>query len=220
MKHRTDSALHHTRSVRVWCISVAVLLAAVGWLGKVPAIASGSEAAGEAPLGPTLEGMGDLHHAISTDNPMTQRLFDQGLVLAYGFNHLEAERSFREAARLDAECAMCYWGIAFVRGPNINSMMDPENVPIAWEAMRRAQELADDASPAERDYIRALSVRYVEDPPEDRSELDLAYADAMRELARKYPADNDAATLFGHKPDGGEQAAGAVLELANPNSPA
>ena len=92
-------------------------------------------AAGER-QGPLLEGMGDHHHAITTDSAEAQTFFDQGLVLAYGFNHLEAERSFREAARLDPECAMCYWGIAFVRGPNINSMMDPENVPVAWEAMQ------------------------------------------------------------------------------------
>ncbi len=147
-------------------------------------------------VGPLLEGMGDHHHPITTSNPEAQTFFDQGLILAYGFNHLEAERSFREAARLDPDCAMCYWGIAFVRGPNINSLMDPENVPIAWQAMEKAMELAPTASEAEQAYIEALAVRYVEDPPEDRSELDRAYADAMRELAQKYPDDLDAATLF------------------------
>ncbi|MEJ2085125.1 MAG: hypothetical protein P8Y44_05520 [Acidobacteriota bacterium] len=147
-------------------------------------------------VGPVLEGMGDFHHPISTDNEMAQRLFDQGMVLAYGFNHLEAERSFREAARNDPECAMCYWGIAFVRGPNINSMMDPESVPVAVEAMRKAEELAAGASEQEQAYIAALSARYVEDPPEDRSELDRRYADAMREVTAAYPEDLDAATLF------------------------
>ncbi len=147
-------------------------------------------------VGPILEGMGDFHHPISTENEMTQRLFDQGLVLAYGFNHLEAERSFREAARLDPDCAMCYWGVAFVRGPNINSMMDPESVPVAWEAMNKAEEMAPGASENEQAYIRALSTRYVEEPPEDRTELDREYADAMRELAASYPDDLDAATLF------------------------
>ena len=148
-------------------------------------------------VGPILEGMGDFHHPITTDNEMSQRLFNQGMVLAYGFNHLEAERSFREAARLDPECAMCYWGVAFVRGPNINSMMDPESVPVAWEAMAKAQELAAGASEAEQAYIEALSVRYVENPPEDRSELDMQYANAMRELAAAYPDDLDAAAIFG-----------------------
>jgi len=147
-------------------------------------------------VGPVLEGMGDFHHPITTEDEMAQRLFDQGMVLAYGFNHLEAERSFREAARYDPECAMCYWGIAFVRGPNINSMMDPESVPVAVEAMRKAEELAEGASEQEQAYIAALSERYVEEPPEDRSELDRRYADAMREVAAAYPDDLDAATLF------------------------
>lgn len=147
-------------------------------------------------VGPILDGMGDFHHTISTDNELTQRLFDQGMVLAYGFNHLEAERSFREAARHDPRCAMCYWGIAFVRGPNINSMMDPESVPVAWEAMARAKELAPEATPKEQAYIEALAHRYAEAPPEDRSALDRDYADAMRELAATYPDDLDAATLF------------------------
>ena len=148
-------------------------------------------------VGPILEGMGDFHHPITTENEMTQQLFDQGMVLAYGFNHLEAERSFREAARLDPDCAMCYWGIAFVRGPNINSMMDPESVPIAWEAMAKAEELAPTVSDKEQAYIEALSARYIENPPDDRSELDMQYANAMRELAAAYPDDLDAATIFG-----------------------
>ena len=147
-------------------------------------------------VGPLLEGMGDHHHPVTTASPEAQVFFDQGLVLAYGFNHLEAERSFREAARLDPDCAMCYWGIAFVRGPNINSLMDPENVPVAWEALERARELAPRVSEKEQGYIEALAVRYAKDPPEDRSELDRMYADAMRELAKMYPDDADAATLF------------------------
>jgi tetratricopeptide (TPR) repeat protein len=173
------------------------LVAAIGlsWgCAKPPEEASVPEETEQ--VGPILEGMGDFHHPISTENEMTQRLFDQGLVLAYGFNHLEAERSFREAARLDPDCAMCYWGVAFVRGPNINSMMDPESVPVAWEAMSKAEEMAPEASEKEQAYIEALSTRYIEDPPEDRTELDQQYADAMRELSQGYPDDLDAATLF------------------------
>ena len=64
-------------------------------------------------------------------------------------------------------------------------MMDPESVPIAWEAMAKAQEMAPKASEVEQAYIEALSARYIEDPPEDRSELDMQYANAMRELAKR-----------------------------------
>ena len=186
---------------------LSISLGLILLLGALPALTACSQPAEDSPEatatastptreGPLLEGMGDHHHPITTDSQEAQTFFDQGLVLAYGFNHLEAERSFREAARLDPDCAMCYWGVAFVRGPNINSLMDPENNPVAWEAMEKAAELAPNVSEAEQDYIAALAVRYVEDPPEHRSELDRAYADAMRELSLKYPDDLDAATLF------------------------
>lgn len=101
-------------------------------------------------VAPLLEGMGDHHHPITTDNPMVQRFFDQGLVLAYGFNHAEAARSFREAIRLEPNCASCYWGLSYVLGPNINSMMDASDLPEAWNALQKALEYKDKASPKGR----------------------------------------------------------------------
>jgi tetratricopeptide (TPR) repeat protein len=145
---------------------------------------------------PLLEGLGDHTFPVSTGSAQAQRYIDQGLVLAYGFNHKEAERAFREAARLDPQCAMAWWGTALVLGPHVNAAMKPEDAPRAWEALRKAQELAPTATPRERDYIAALSKRYAQNPPEDRSSLDQAYMNAMRELAKKYPDDTDAATLF------------------------
>ena len=80
---------------------------------------------------PLFEDLGDHQHAISTKSPEAQRYFDQGLVLAWGFNHAEAARSFREAARLDPSCAMCWWGASLVLGPNINAAMEDGAVPDA-----------------------------------------------------------------------------------------
>ena len=165
----------------------------------VPAPAAAAEAASDGRLAPLLEGMGDLRFPISSDVPLAQRYFDQGLVLAYGFNHAEAERSFREAARRDPDCAICWWGAALVLGPNINAPMDPNDAPRAWSALHTARELAarnGGADERERTYIEALSARYAEEPPEDRSGLDLAYAGAMREVARRFPGDLDAQVLF------------------------
>jgi len=147
-------------------------------------------------VAPLLEGMGEHHHPISTDNPMVQRFFDQGLVLAYGFNHAEAARSFREAIRLAPDCASCYWGLSYVLGPNINSMMDASDLPEAWNALQKALEDKDEASPKEQAFIEALSKRYTAEAPKDRSHLDRAYADAMGEVARRFPEDTDAATLY------------------------
>lgn len=148
------------------------------------------------PTAPLFNDLGDHHHPVTTDSPTAQRYFDQGLILAYGFNHAEAIRSFREALRLDPECAMCAWGIALAYGPNINAPMGEEAVAPAYDALTTAQKLAPHATQAEQAYIHALAKRYVAAPVADRSTLDRAYADAMRDVAADNPDDLDAATLF------------------------
>jgi tetratricopeptide (TPR) repeat protein len=145
---------------------------------------------------PRLLDLGDHHHAITTNSEQAQRYFDQGLVLTYGFNHEAAIDSFREAARLDPECAMCFWGVALAYGPNINAPMGPEASREALRAIRRARSLAAKVGEDERAYIEALATRYSEDPAADRAALDHAYADAMRKLHHRDPDDLDAATLF------------------------
>ncbi|MGH8001281.1 MAG: tetratricopeptide repeat protein [Brasilonema sp.] len=145
---------------------------------------------------PLFNNLGNYHHPISTNSKLAQRFFDQGLILAYGFNHAEAARSFKEAARLDPNCAMCYWGIALVKGPNINAAMEKEAVPETVQAMQKAIELSKNANEKERAYIQALAKRYSSQPAENRKPLDIAYVNAMREVQKRYPDDLDAATLF------------------------
>ena len=147
-------------------------------------------------LAPLLEGMGDLHFAVTTKDTMAQRFFNQGLVLSYAFNHKEAERAFLEAARLDPDCAMAYWGAALVLGPNINAAMDAAENATAYAAIQKAVALAPQASAKEQAFINALAQRYAATPPDSRAALDEAYANAMREVAQKYPDDADAAALF------------------------
>ncbi|GAB4436736.1 MAG: hypothetical protein Fur0044_33730 [Anaerolineae bacterium] len=145
---------------------------------------------------PLMGNLGSFHHPITTDSELAQRYFNQGLMLAYGFNHELAIQSFKDALKLDPECAMCYWGIAYALGPNINAAMEDAAVPEAYAAVQQAQKLAAQASPVEQAYIKALAQRYSAEPVEDRSALDKAYADAMRQVARQYFYDADAMTLF------------------------
>jgi len=148
------------------------------------------------PGAPVFEGLGVHHHAISTRNPATRKFFDQGVNLLFGFNHAEAIRSFREAARLDPNCAMCWWGVAFALGPNINLPMPADAAAPAWQALARARALEAGASPRERDWIEALATRYAEHPGPDRSALDEAFAQAMGRLWRADPTDLDAGTFY------------------------
>lgn len=143
---------------------------------------------------PIIEGLGSYHKAISTGNPETQRYFDQGLRLAYAFNHLEAIRAFEEAARRDSTCAICWWGVAFSYGSNINMPMDSASAVAAYAALQKAQRLAPRAAENERAYITALSKRYTGSLA-GQPARDTAYAAAMQQLAARYPRDIDALSL-------------------------
>ncbi len=138
---------------------------------------------------PLQEGLGGHHYPISTDVAMAQRYFDQGLILSYGFNHAEAARSFREAQTLDPTCAMCYWGEALVLGPNINAPMEPSVVPQAYGAVEKALALRGQATEKEGALIQAVAKRYSKEALNDRSPLDVAYAEAMRGVAKQFPDD-------------------------------
>jgi tetratricopeptide (TPR) repeat protein len=149
-----------------------------------------------APDVPLYDNLGEHHYAITTSVALAQRYFDQGLRLYYGFNHAEAIRAFEQAARLDADCAMCYWGIALAHGPNINAPMDATAGVAARAAIQQARERESHASETERALVGALAARYAADPPADRAALDAAYARAMGEIVRRYPEDLEMAALY------------------------
>ena len=132
---------------------------------------------------------------VSTSKDQARRYFSQGLLLTYGFNHAGAVRSFREAQRLDGDCAMCWWGEAVALGPNINAPMDQRDREAALGAMDRAMALRSTATPMERALIEAVAKRYSRNPASDRAALDASYADAMLDVARRFPGDNDVAVL-------------------------
>jgi len=164
-----------------------------------PTRSTGQDISGEpdAPVAPRLQNLGTLHHPVTTDVEGTQPFFDQGLRLTYAFNHAEAIRAFREASRLDPDCAMAYWGEALALGPNINDPMPHERELEAYAAIQKAVRLKSHASERERAYIDALAARYSNREDADRAALDAAYASAMGELAKRYPDDPDAVTLYG-----------------------
>lgn len=173
-------------ALRRWLLAVVVSTFAWGTV----------HAQGEVERAPLLEGLGDHHHPVTTVSDRAQAYFDQGLVLAFGFNHPEAYRSFRRAVELDPSCAMCWWGAAWVLGPNINAAMDPAAVPEAWNLWQRASEEAAEVSDREQAYVEALGARYGQEAVDDRSGRDRAFADAMRKVTRQHPDDLDAQVLF------------------------
>lgn len=151
---------------------------------------------------PLFTGMGKYHRPISTADAGAQRYFDQGMVMAFGFNHAESIRAFRAAQRLDPACAMCFWGEALATGPNINvtskgkAVMSPADRVAAHRAAEKALSLKAGSTPVEQALIEAQAVRYDGSETSDREPQDRAYAEAMREVTRRFPADDDAAAIY------------------------
>lgn len=155
---------------------------------------------------PFFAGLGTYSRKVTTNSPIAQRYFDQGLAFLYGFNRGEAIRSFEAAAGEDPNCAMAYWGIAVASGPHLNDMtLDEEQTKAVWKAILKATSLSDEGrtSAVESALIAAVNKRFADPEPEDRAPLDRMYADAMREVSKEYPSD----------PDVGALTAAAIIEL-------
>ena len=146
---------------------------------------------------PLFEGLGSYTRTITTTSPEAQRYFNQGLAFLHAFNHSAAIRSFQEAALLDPTCAMTHWAIALASGPHINfPAVPPPAAELAWRELALAKEYAPQASAVEQDLIQALTFRYANPQPDDRSPLDRAYAEAMRKVWQAHPDDPDVGVFF------------------------
>lgn len=171
-----------------FCLALLVALLLAGRAAEVAAPAAKL---------PLFEGLGPHVRAVTTKSPEAQKYFTQGLNFVFGFHHSAAIQSFQEAARLDPECAMAHWGVALASGPHINfPIVPPPMAEQAWAALKLAQQHAAKGTPVEQALIAALAKRYANPQPEDRGPLDRAYADAMREVWKKFPRDTDVGALF------------------------
>lgn len=145
---------------------------------------------------PMFKGLDGIDFKISTSSEEAQAYFNQGMMLSYSFNHAEAARSFYEASRLDSTCAMAYWGYAYVLGPNYNAAMEEYNYQPAYEATLKALSLSKNCTPMEISLINALAARYEAKAPDDRSYLDIAYAEAMKKVYEQYSSNPDIGALY------------------------
>jgi len=146
---------------------------------------------------PLFSGLGDHTRKVTTNSPLAQKYFNQGLIWTFAFNHDEAIRAYTEAARLDPDCAMAWWGIAYANGPHINNpAMTDARSAAAWDAVQKAVARKDKGTLTEQALIEALAQRYAASPPADRGPLNQAYADAMRAVWHAHCGDADVGTLY------------------------
>jgi tetratricopeptide (TPR) repeat protein len=142
---------------------------------------------------PILQNIGNYSVPVTTQSPHAQTFFNQGIIMANGFNHAEAERSFREAVRLDSTCAMAHWGIAYVLGPNYNSASSMGSVEVIKNAVSKAVALSAQASGWEQALIQAIQVKF----PADTVSIDAkGFVVAMKDAYTKFPDNAFIATLY------------------------
>lgn len=141
---------------------------------------------------PLIENLGKYQLEVTTKSKDALRFFNQGLIMANAFNHMEAARSFKESARLDSVCAMAYWGIAYVLGPNYNTSGNMGEQEEIREAVAKAVRYSENVSDWEKELIAAIAMKF----PADATVNAEGYADAMRKVYDKYPQNDIVATLF------------------------
>ena len=147
-------------------------------------------------IAPLLDGYDVIDYPITTQDTLVQRYFNQGMALAYAFNHAEAARSFYYATKLDSTCAMAYLGYAYVLGPNYNAGMEPDNYERAYDAIKKAKAFSVNATQKEREFIDAMAKRYTAQSQDNRSSLDSDYSKAMKQLYDKHPDDSEISALY------------------------
>lgn len=142
---------------------------------------------------PLLDNLGEYNLKVTTKSKDALRFFNQGLIMANAFNHLEAARSFREAARLDSTFAMAHWGIAYVLGPNYNTSGPLGEIEEIRNAVLKAKKYSADVSAWEKALVNAIAIKFPLNNTKTNAE---GYAEAMRNAYREFPDSDIIATLF------------------------
>ena len=143
---------------------------------------------------PILKNIGDYQVNVTTNSDYSQLFFNQGVIMANGFNHAEAERSFRESIRQDSTFAMGYWGIAYVLGPNYNSGgQNMGTVNDIKSAVKNAVMFSKNSTPWEMAVIRAIQIKF---PADSLTTDNDGYSASMKATYSQFPENDFVATLY------------------------
>lgn len=143
---------------------------------------------------PILKNIGTYRVNITTSSEYAQLFFNQGVIMANGFNHAEAERSFRESIRQDSTFAMGYWGIAYVLGPNYNSGGESMGaIRDIKNAVKKAVRFSSHVSPWEKALIQAIQIKF---PADSLTTNEEGYSRSMKSAYADFPDNDFVATLY------------------------
>lgn len=136
-----------------------------------------------------IPGTGDVHLEVTTISDEARAFFRQGVGQLHGYWFFEAERSFRQAAMIDPDCAMNYWGMAMANFKN-----DSRGGKFIAEAVERR----DQASPREQLWIDGLAA-YFKDPKADAKKRLRDYVRSLEKLLKAHPGEVEAEVFLLHQ---------------------
>jgi len=142
------------------------------------------------------EKLGTVHFATSC-NEAVQKEFDRAVALLHSFQFSRAIEGFDTVLKEDATCAVAYWGIALSdwSNPFAAGMKDKGQLQAGRESAERGKTVGA-KSERERAYLAAVGKLYIDfESTPQRARL-IAYRDAMRDLAAKYPEDHEAQIFY------------------------
>jgi tetratricopeptide (TPR) repeat protein len=177
-----DQKIINMETTKIFLISILIFLLTSGCKESRPTF--------EAPV---LKNIGKYGVAVTTTSPYSQMFFNQAIIMANSFNHAEAERSFREAVKQDSTFAMGYWGIAYVLGPNFNSVSNMGTVNEIRNAVTKAVHLSETVSGWERAVINAIQTKFPMDTTATDGE---GFANSMKQAFMEFPDNSFVATLY------------------------
>ena len=124
-----------------------------------------------------------------------QPAFIRGVLLLHSFEYAAAAAAFREAQSLDPRFAMAYWGEALTYTHQVWNEQDANSGRVALRKLGATPEArrAAAATPRERGYLGAVEALYGEG---SKAHRDTAYSDAMAQVMRENPGDDEAAILY------------------------
>lgn len=136
-----------------------------------------------------IPGTGEIHLEVTTKSDEARRFFEQGVGQLHGYWFFEAERSFRQAAKLDPEAAMFYWGMAMANFKN-----DTRGKKFIDEAVERKAQ----ASDREKLWIDGLAA-YFKDPKADAKKRLRDYVRSLEKILEKHPGEIEAEAFLLHQ---------------------
>lgn len=134
-------------------------------------------------------GTGNVHFPVTTDSKEAQAFIEQGIGQLHGFWYLEAERSFRQAAAIDEDCAMAYWGAAMAAYSKRERSQG-----FIKEAVARIESVSE----REKLYIQSLD-KYFSDKEKDKKKRAQNYLKDLESIVIKYPDDLEAKAFVAHR---------------------